>query len=377
MVLQAQRPDETDSRRPPGPTVLAWLIGGLLAVAVLWMLRAASSVFLPLAVAFFLAVAVLPVKRAVARRVPAALSWLGYVAAAGLVIGFLVLFVGALGIAARQIAVNAGSILPQLQQRLAGTPLADFVGDGPPQLLAQARSYAMTLIAGSGTLLGTLVVIFFLMLLMLLEAGDWRRKMISLNPADRGHGWRDVSRSVGEKFRKYFVTRLILGTITGALYAGWLALFGVPLLLVWAILALLLNFIPTIGSLIAGALPVVFVFAQQDVTTAVIVGAGILAIEQIMGNYIDPKVTGSQLALSPLVVLVSLLLWTWLWGIPGALLATPMTMLIAITLASIPSLRPVALLLSDVTDLPALEQAMSPGGLDAGQGGSSPGSGTR
>src|SRR5690606_3089301 len=91
------------------------------------------------------------------------------------------------------------------------------------------------------------------------------------------------------------------------LYAGWLAIFGTPLLLVWGILALLLNFIPTIGSLIAGILPVLFVFAQQDLQTAILVAAGLLVIEQVMGNYIDPKVTGRQLSLSPLVVLVSLL----------------------------------------------------------------------
>src|SRR5690606_27153103 len=105
---------------------------------------------------------------------------------------------------------------------------------------------------------------------------------------------------------------------------------GTPLLLVWAVLALLLNFIPTFGSLIAGALPVLFVLGQQDLSTALFVGAGLLIIEQIMGNYVDPKVTGHQLALSPLVVLVSLVLWTWLWGITGALIATPMTMLLAI-----------------------------------------------
>ena len=185
-------------------------------------------------------------------------------------------------------------------------------------------------------------------------------KIKTISPGDDGRSWRDMSQAIGQKFRVYFFTRLALGSITGALYAAWLAIFDVPLLLVWAILALLLNFIPTIGSLIAGILPVLFVFAQQDVATATMVAVGLLVIEQVMGNYVDPKVTGRQLSLSPLIVLVSLLLWGWVWGILGALIATPMTMLLAIVFAHVPALRPIALLLSEETDMEGLDRAMAP-----------------
>jgi len=195
------------------------------------------------------------------------------------------------------------------------------------------------------------------MLLALIEAGDWWKKIDVVTSQHEGQGWRGIAASVGQKFRRYFLTRLALGSITGALYAAWLAIFGVPLLLVWGILALLLNFLPTIGSLIAGILPVIFVFAQQEATTALVVAAGILVIEQIMGNYVDPKITGRQLSVSPLVVLASLLLWTWVWGLPGALISTPMTMLIIVAFAQFQALRPIALLLSEETDMDALDRA--------------------
>lgn len=347
----------------------SWLLGGLLTVALLWLLHVGYSVFLPLAIAFFLAVAVLPLSQGIRRRVPPSLGWLGYVAAAGIIIGVLLLFLAGIGVAASQIAANADQIVRQFQQRLGQTPLGDLVaGQGLPQLLSRAGGFARSLLAGLGSTLGALVVIFFLMLLMLLEAGEWRAKLETVSPGDGGRRWREVSKAVGQKFRRYFVSRLILGSITGALYAGWLAIFGTPLLLVWGILALLLNFVPTIGSLIAGILPVLFLFAQTDVTTALIAGGGILVIEQVMGNYIDPKITGRQLSLSPLVVLVSLLLWSWVWGIPGALIATPMTMLLAIAFAHIGPLRPVALLLSEETDMAGLARAMAPTDRPSNQG---------
>jgi AI-2 transport protein TqsA len=338
------------------------LLSLLAVIAAVWVLQAGAAFFVPLAFAFFLAVAVLPVARGINRRVPRWLGWLGFTVAAGIVIGFLLLFFAGIGIAARQIAGSADTIVTQVQARLVGTPLGGFVaGDGLPQLLERGGGYAGTLASGLGSTLGGLVVIFFLMLLMLLEAADWRAKLQTLSHPDGGRGWLEVTEIVGQKFRRYFLSRVALGTITGALYAGWLALFGTPLLLVWAVLALLLNFIPTFGSLIAGALPVVFVLAQQDLPTALLAGGGLLVIEQVMGNYIDPKVTGQQLSLSPLVVLISLLLWTWLWGITGALIATPMTMLLAIICAHWNPLRPIGLLLSGETTMAALDRVMALG----------------
>lgn len=335
----------------------SWLLGGLLAIAVLWTLRAASTVALPLVFALFIALAVLPVHRSVKKRVPDALSWLGYVAALGVVIAFLLLFLGGIGLAARQIAGSAGTILPQVQQRLQGTPFSELLGDqGLSSLLSNVGTYAASIASGLGSTFAALVLIFFFILLMLTEAGDWRAKLEAMSGSGRGRRWAEVAGTIGQRFRRYFLARLMLGVITGVLYGTWLALFGVPLVLVWGILAVLLNFIPTIGSIIAGTLPVLFAFAQQDARTAAIVAVGLIVIEQIMGNYVDPKLMGRQLSLSPLVVLVSLLLWTWVWGLPGALVATPMTMLLVIVLSQLPALKPVALLLSNEREYAGLDE---------------------
>jgi AI-2 transport protein TqsA len=345
----------------PAPAMLAtWLLGGLLAIALIWFLRAAAAVTLPLVCGILIALAVMPVAAAVRRAVPKPLAWLGHVAAMAVVIAFLALFVGGISLAAHQVAAQAGALLPRLQQAVAGAPLAGLF-DGPlspERLLGSLSGYATAIVRSAGAILSGIVLIFFLTLLVLTEVDDWRAKTAAA--FGDGRRWAESAEAVGQRFRRYFLARLLLGALTGLLYAAWLALFGMPLLLVWAMLALLLNFIPTVGSLIAGALPVLFAFALRDVGTAAGIAVGLLAIEQVIGNLVDPRVMGRQLSLSPLIVLVSLLLWTWVWGLAGALIAVPTTVLLTIAFAHVPKLRRVALLFSNERDLDGLAAVTAP-----------------
>ncbi len=90
------------------------------------------------------------------------------------------------------------------------------------------------------------------------------------------------------------------------------------------------------------------------------VAGGLLVIEQVMGNFIGPRLEGKQLAISPLVIISSLLLWSWLWGAAGTVLAVPMTVLIAIALSHIDALRPFAFVLSDKSDRRRFEERTRP-----------------
>jgi AI-2 transport protein TqsA len=108
------------------------------------------------------------------------------------------------------------------------------------------------------------------------------------------------------------------------------------------------------------ALASLFAFMQQGLETGLIVAVGLLVFEQIMGNIIEPRVQGQRLSISPLVVLVSLLVWGWIWGITGTLLAVPLTVLMIIGFAHIRALRPLALLLSDADSMKGLGEATRP-----------------
>lgn len=372
MASQAQS-DVQVERQTRRLNALAWFAGLLLAIAAAWTLRATMMVTLPVAVALFVALAVWPVCAWVQRRVPPRLRWLGYIVAMLVVTGFLAFFVAGLMLAAQQIAGRVPTDPGQLrglQQQIADAIARSGLGGllGAEQLSAQLERIVRTVGAYAGGLLRNLValvtglvLVFFLVLLMLIEAPVWRAKLACLSrDPERRRSWDEAVAAIGQRFRQYFLTRLLLGAITGALYAGWLSLFGVDLLIVWGLLAFLLNFVPTVGSLIAGILPVIYVFLTRDPGTALLAGAGLLAIEQVMGNYVDPRITGKRLALSSLVVLVALLLWYWIWGTVGALMAVPMTVLLLIVFAHTTALRPVALLLSDERDMRGLDEHSRP-----------------
>ncbi|MCA9007460.1 MAG: AI-2E family transporter [Planctomycetaceae bacterium] len=139
---------------------------------------------------------------------------------------------------------------------------------------------------------------------------------------------------IEQKIRSYISTKLVLSLITGILVGVTLKLFGLELALVFAILTFLLNFIPSVGSVIATLLPIPVAFAQFSdspwTIAAVILIPG--RIQMIIGNAIEPKIMGEGLQLHPVTVLLALSFWTLLWGPIGAILAVPITAAIRIVL---------------------------------------------
>ncbi|MBB3711933.1 AI-2 transport protein TqsA [Limimaricola variabilis] len=229
-------------------------------------------------------------------------------------------------------------------------------------LMERASGLATTVISTISAIALALVLIFFLTLLMLSEAPRWYSKLGAMLRPDKRAEVSGAVDLVAEKTRSYLWVRFILGIVTALLYVGWLWIFGLDLLIVWALLTFVFNFVPSIGSLISGILPVVYAFATRDPWTAVMVGAGVLAIEQVMGNYIDPRVQGRHLSISALVILCALLFWGWVWGVAGAILAVPITMVVMVACAHVPGLRWIALGLSDETDYAGVdEQLGAPG----------------
>jgi len=325
-------------------------------LALIWTVHVAAVVVIPVISAVLAALTLAPLSNHVRARLPEKWQWLGPLSAVGLLVLVLLLLFAALSLAGRQVISAAPSIIDQAKTLaesssalLNANPLVSpeqaqgLIGRLAEPMLAFVQN-AMSMALGT---LANLVLIIFLALFMLLEAPSWRRKFAALDLDPR---WLGALEEASGQLRRFLLARLFLGALTGALYASWLFLFGVDLLLTWAMLALVLNFIPTIGSIIAGTLPVLYVLVTRDPAAALLIGSGLLVIEQIMGNYVDPKVMGKQLSLSALVVLVALIFWSWVWGPVGALLATPVTVLILDLCRPVPALRPLAVLLGSGDD---------------------------
>jgi AI-2 transport protein TqsA len=389
-----------DRRAPPraaGPREAARLrtalLAGILVLLAGWALRATAVVVVPLVSALFIAVTLAPLDRAVAARLPGWLAWIGRVVVVGLLLFALALFFAGLVYAAQQVVaempeVSRGlsDILPAgasgldaLERSLSGggapSPEALAPGDGAPpalrDLLEQVGSVAggwiveaatalAQRIAGAvGSFVAATIIVVFIVLLSLGEGALWRRKLAALWPGDGGSGWTAAIETLSVKLRRFLLMRLAMGALSAALYVSWLWLFDVRLLTVWALLTLLLSFVPNLGSVISGVLPTLYVFVTHDPQTAVAIGAGLFAIEQVVGNFVDPRLQGRQVALSPLVVLTAILAWGWIWGVAGALLAVPMTLAVMVICAQWPGLRPLALLLSDQPDERRLMAALA------------------
>jgi len=143
-----------------------------------------------------------------------------------------------------------------------------------------------------------------------------------------------IYREIEQKIRSYISAKLVLSFITGTLVGVTLSLFGLELALVFGILTFLLNFIPSVGSIIATLLPIPVAFAQFSDSPWTIAGVILIpgAIQMTIGNGIEPKIMGEGLELHPVTVLLALSFWTLLWGPIGAILAVPITAAIRIVL---------------------------------------------
>jgi predicted PurR-regulated permease PerM len=195
-------------------------------------------------------------------------------------------------------------------------------------------------------LLGKLLLVFLFLVFIVAGRGRAEAKIpkaIGDGHAGRVHG---ILERINLQIRKYLVIKTAISLANGLMVWIVLKAFGVDFAALFGVLAFFLNFIPNIGSLIAATLRVGFAFFQFGTFwTPFWVLVITVGLDAILGDFIEPRVTGKGLGLSPLLVFFSLLFWGWLWGVPGMILSVPLTALIKIVCQNVPALRPVAVLM--------------------------------
>lgn len=150
----------------------------------------------------------------------------------------------------------------------------------------------------------------------------------------------DGASETAEKLRRYIVIRTAMSVATGVLVWGIASLAGLPLAAEWGVIAFALNYIPFIGPFIATVFPTLFALAQFGSWQEALFVFVCLNIAQfVIGSYIEPSVSGSALAVSPFIVLLSVFLWSFLWGVFGAFIGVPITIALLTFCAQHPSSR--------------------------------------
>ena len=205
-----------------------------------------------------------------------------------------------------------------------------------------------SLLASAGSILVTFIVVFLYATFLLVERAHFETKLAQLShDPQRVARIREVIQAINRRIGSYLALKTLLSLLLGAVSWGVMVLYGLEFAVLWAVLTAFLNFVPYVGSVLGVALPALMAVVQfgepGPILTLVL---ALSAVQFVIGNFLDPYVMGSSLNLSPFAILISLAVWSELWGIPGAFLAVPITAIVTIVFSEFPGTRPVAVLLS-------------------------------
>lgn len=320
------------------------------------VLRLAQNVFLPLVIAWILSYLMVPGIRFMTRlKVPVevttcvllALLLLGAWEAGGLLSQMLLSTADMIGEYGRQLA----QIWARLSTRF-NISSAIFAGINWNQII---RSAGMTLSGSVLTILSKSMMVIVFLMFILFGSPYVEVKMRRAFPRSSARVLKILD-SISMQIGRFLALMTLISGATGLCIWLLLSWIGVDFASTWGVLAFFLNFIPTVGSIVASIPPILvsivqffptseavpFVFPPQVYMT---VGA-ILLTQVTIGNIITPKVMGDSMNLSPVMILVSLLMWGWIWGVAGALLAMPIAGIIKIICDNVDPLNTVGVLMS-------------------------------
>src|SRR5262249_30890578 len=209
--------------------------------------------------------------------------------------------------------------------------------------LLRAMQYA----AGrANSILSFWLIALIYVVLGLIEVDDFRRRIDRLENRTAARVLLDGSVATAAKFRKFLLRRTQMSAITGLLVGLFAGVRGLPFAFEWGVIAFVLNYIPFIGPFIATLFPTLLAMTQFESWPAVFGTFACLNIIQfVVGSYIEPRVAGATVSISPFVVLFAIFLWTFLWGLFVTFIGVPITLAILTVLAEHPSTRWIAELL--------------------------------
>ncbi len=332
--------------------VIAGLLSLLVVAAACLVLRAAQSVILPLIIAWLLSYLLGPVVTFMTRRrIPT-----GVAVTLVLLILLGICYLGGLFLHSRVMAfIQAYPVYQQRVMALLRTATQRW--DLPYDPLegidwwSKVGEYLAVTAGPVVSFTSKLVMVIFYLIFLLLGKPYFSAKLQHAFDTQRADRIASMFGAISKQIGTYLSLQLLISLATGIIVWLGLTWLGVDFAVTWGALAFFLNFIPTVGSILASVPPILVALVQfPSIWHAVGTAIMLLAIQMTIGNVIAPKVMGERLNLSPVVVLISLVFWGWLWGIAGALLSIPIASAIKIVCGNIEPLRPISILMGSGRD---------------------------
>lgn len=240
---------------------------------------------------------------------------------------------------------TAGSTSAASSRPSGGPSVADTAGGAQRTALAKRFGF------GAYSTFGYLALAVGFAALALAELRITREKMLLRFGERQGGKALAIGAELAHAMRRYVKVKSVTSLIAGVSTAAISLIFGIEFAALWGFLAFLFEYVPTIGSVLAVVPPVAYAFVQFDTLARPLAALGVLTVAQLfLGNYVDPRIEGRLLSLSPLVVLLAIVFWAWMWGAPGSLLGVPIVVAVTVVARHFDSTRWIWAILTEPHD---------------------------
>ncbi|WP_170481967.1 AI-2E family transporter [Ruegeria arenilitoris] len=323
----------------------------IVATLVVLGLYAGAKFLIPLTMALLVNVLIIALSDRVVSltRLPV---WLANIAGVTVVLAGLFTIMYVLGSQATQFARSINTYENQFDGAvnritgLVGNDVTSFIRDN---LISIDMSYVARLLLGSATsLLNQFFLISLYVAFLMAERLAFRKKIqLAAGNPQLGAELATVLDAISFSLQRYVGVKTFISLVTASISYTVFRVLGLEYAETWAVLTFALNFIPSIGSIIAVFFPAMIALVQfETIGPFLIIVLGCGTIQFLIGNFLDPAMLGRSLNMSTFLVVLALTFWTTVWGLIGAFLSVPLTVCILIIFSHIPALRPVAILMS-------------------------------
>lgn len=314
-------------------------------------LYAGATFLVPLTMALLINVLIIALSdRVIAlTRAP---TWLANIAGVTVVLAGLFMIMYILGSQATQFARSINTYESQFDNAvnritgLVGNDVTSFIRDN---LVSIDMSYVARMLLGSATsLLNQFFLISLYVAFLMAERLAFRKKIqLAAGNPQLGADLATVLDAISYSLQRYVGVKTFISLITASISYAVFKVLGLEYAETWAVLTFALNFIPSIGSIIAVMFPAMIALVQfESIGPFLVIVLGCGTIQFFIGNFLDPAMLGRSLNMSTFLVILALTFWTTVWGLIGAFLSVPLTVCILIIFSHIPALRPMAILMS-------------------------------